>query len=66
MTNASDYQSQTKSSKSLKLSKKLSLRKPVDPDDLNSNSDDEILYPGMSSKEKRLVKIKKRDEEINS
>ena len=54
---------------SVQLTKKLSQqkkKKPVDPDDLNSNSDDETNYPGFTSKEKRLAKMKKLEEDITS
>ena len=53
---------------SLRLSTKLTQKqkKRVDPDDINSGSDDEILYPGMSKKEVRFAKLKKRDQDIAS
>ena len=39
---------------------------PVDPNGLDSCSEDEILYPGVSSKQKRLLKLKKREEDMAS
>ena len=38
----------------------------VDPDGIESESDDDIMYPGMGKTKIRLAKIKKRDEEIAS
>lgn len=38
----------------------------MEPDEIASGSDDDILYPGMSKKEVRYQKMKKRDQDIAS